>query len=319
MAEKHTPSRTLIQRVTSVIPRVPVREWTESQLAFLLNIPGGLILLLIIGYPLVYAFYIAFHQVGLLELRTGDMPFVGLQNFLALIKDGVFWGSLKHTMIFTLISVPLMLVIGLVIALILDHDEVLVCRIARPLVLLPWAVPPIVNGLMWSFIYSSQYGYLNVILYRLGLVDEFIRFLGDSDIALYAVILPYVWRVVPFSALLYGAALRTIPVDLYEAAMIDGASAWQQFQNITLPLLRPTTTVLLILRTAFAIMVFEEIFAMTQGGPGDATWVASWYTYSYAFRYFDFGIGASSAWALTLIIGVAAILYIRLIYREIEY
>lgn len=319
MAEKHPPFRTIIQRVTSIMPRVPVREWTESQLAFLLNIPGGLILLLIIGYPLAYAFYIAFHQVGLKELRTGDMLFVGLQNFLALVKDGVFWGALKHTMIFTLISVPLMLVIGLVIALILDHDEVLVCRIARPLVLLPWAVPPIVNGLMWSFIYSSQYGYLNVILYRLGLIDEFIRFLGDADIALYAVILPYVWRVVPFSALLYGAALRTIPEELYEAAMIDGASNWQQFRNITLPLLRPTTTVLLILRTAFAIMVFEEIFAMTQGGPGDATWVSAWYTYSYAFRYFDFGIGASSAWVLTLIIGVAAILYIRLIYREIEY
>lgn len=172
---------------------------------------------------------------------------------------------------------------------------------------------------MWSFIYNSHYGYLNVILYRLGLVKEFVQFLGNADIALYAVILPYVWRVVPFCALLYGAALRTIPQELYEAAMVDGASGWQQFVKITLPLLRPTTTVLLVLRTAFAIMVFEEIFAMTQGGPGDATWVAAWYTYSHAFRYFDFGIGASSAWVLTLLIGVAAVVYIRAIYREIEY
>lgn len=319
MAEKDVPSRNPFQRAIFSLNNIRGREWSENQLAFLLNAPGSLILFLIIAYPLAYAFYIAFHKVGMQEMRTGDMPFVAFNNFLTLVKDKVFWGTLKHTMIFTLISVPLMLIVGLIIALILDYDDVLVCRIARPLVLLPWAVPPIVNGLMWSFIYSSQYGYLNVILYRLGLIDEFIRFLGNADIALYAVILPYVWRVVPFSALLYGAALRTIPNELYEAAMIDGAGAWQQFKTITLPLLRPTTTVLLILRTAFSIMVFEEIFAMTQGGPGDATWVAAWYTYSYAFRYFDFGIGASSAWVLTLIIGVAAMLYIRLIYREIEY
>ncbi len=311
--------RAWTRKAVSFLRGVPGREWSEAQLAFLLNLPGGTVLLLIVGYPLVYAFYIAFHQVGIREMATGSMPFVGLKNFFALAKDAVFWVSLKHTAIFTLISVPLMLLIGLVIALILDHDEILLCRIARPLVLIPWAVPPIVNGLMWRFIYSSHYGYLNVILYRLGLIKGFVQFLGNADFALYAVILPYVWRVVPFSALLYGAALRTIPQELYEAAMVDGASNWRQFLSITLPLLRPTTTVLLILRTAFAIMVFEEIFAMTQGGPGNATWVAAWYTYSHAFRYFDFGVGAASAWVLTLIIGVAAVLYIRLIYREIEY
>ena len=190
--------------------------------------------------------------------------------------------------------------------------------LTRALVLLPWAVPPVANGLMWSFIFNSRYGSLNATLYSLGLIDEFIRFLSSPVLAFAAVVVAYVWRVMPFSALLYHAALAGIPKDLYEAAQVDGASAWKQFRYITLPLLRPVTAVLLILRTAFAIMIFDEVFALTNGGPGDSTWTAAWYSYWTSFRLIQFDTGSASAFVLAIVIGFFAWVYVKFIYQSME-
>jgi multiple sugar transport system permease protein len=259
-------------------------ELGEGRLAFLLNAPSVVFLLMIIAYPLLYALYLAFHKVGVRELRTGEMPYVGWQNFVALFGDDLFWLSLKQTFIFVGTSVALELTLGLCIALVIDEQRVLLSRVTRLLILLPWAIPPIVNGLLWSFIYNSQYGYLNVVLYKLGLISEFAQWLGDPNLALFAVIIPYVWRTTPFAVLLFHAALQGIPEELYEAAEVDGANAWSRFLRISLPLVSPTIAVVLVLRTTFAFMVFDEIFALTQGGPGNATWVTAWYTYRAAFQ-----------------------------------
>jgi len=284
-----------------------------------MNLPALLCLGLVVAYPVGYAGYLSLHQVSLRQLRTGDFPWAGLANFSRLLDDGVFWLSLRHTAVFVMVAVALEVVIGLAIALIIAERRVCIARVTGALILLPWAVPPVVNGLLWSFIFNAQYGYLNRALSALGLIDGSVNWLGTPALAMGAVITAYVWRTTPFNILLYHAALSGMPGEIFEAADVDGASAWQRFWSITLPLLLPVIAVSLVLRTAFAFMVFDEILAITQGGPGNATWVAAWYTYKVSFQPpFDVGLGAASAWALALIVAAASLIYVRALYRQVD-
>jgi multiple sugar transport system permease protein len=287
-----------------------------NQLAFLLNIPTVVILVLLIAYPLGYAFYLSIHEVTISTLRSGETPFVGLKNYITVLQDPLFLTTLGRTLVMGLLSVFLMLAIGLFVAMGMKMEHARISYVTRALVLMPWAVPPIANGLMWSFIFNSRYGHLNSTLYSLGFIDHFIRFLSDPTLAFLAVIIAYVWRVMPFSALLYHAALAGIPKEVYEAAEVDGANPWQQFWHITLPLLRPVTAVLLILRTAFALMIFDEVFALTSGGPGDSTWTAAWYSYWTSFRLIRFDTGSAAAFILAVVIGIFAWFYIKFVYRR---
>jgi ABC-type sugar transport system permease subunit len=296
-----------------------VREPSTGALALLLNLPAGLVLLLVLAWPVTYAGWLSLHEVSLRQLRTGELPFTGLANYVRLFGDDVFWLALQHTVVFVAASVALEVVIGLAIALVIDDERVALSRVTRVLLLVPWGVPPVVNGLLWSFIFNAQYGYLNRALLALGLIREPVNWLGDPSLAMVAVITAYVWRTTPFNILLYHAGLRGIPRDCYEAAAVDGASGWRRFWHISLPLLRPVIAVTLILRTTFAFMVFDEIYAITQGGPGNATWVAAWYTYRAAFQPpFNIGLGSASAWVMALILGGAALAYARLVGRRLE-
>jgi ABC-type sugar transport system permease subunit len=209
-------------------------------------------------------------------------------------------------------------VLAVAIALLINQQDIWTSRVTRVLILLPYAIPPIANGLIWSFMYSFQFGFLNRILFTLGIISEPINWAGNPDTALYAITVPYIWRTLPFAILLVHAALQGISKEMYEAAAVDGATAWRRFWHITLPLLRPIIVVILVLRTSFAFAVFEEILAITQGGPGDATWVAAWYSYKTSFAPpFNIGAGAASAYVLAMIVGLFAIAYVRLFYRRI--
>ena len=272
-----------------------------------------------LAWPVLYAGWLSLHEVSLRQLRTGELPFTGLANYARLFRDDVFWLALQHTLVFVSISVALEVTLGLAIALVIEDDRVALARVTRVLLLVPWGVPPVVNGLLWSFIFNAQYGYLNRALLALGVLREPVNWLGDPTLAMGAVIVAYVWRTTPFNILLYHAGLRGIPRDYYEAASVDGASGWRSFWHITLPLLRPVIAVSLILRTAFGFMVLDEIFAITQGGPGNATWVAAWYTYRTAFQPpFNVGLGAASAWVLAVILALIGLAYARLVGRRLE-
>ena len=292
-------------------------DWSEKQLAFLLNVPTAALVLLIVAYPLVYVFLISLQSVTISGLRSGNTPFVGLANYVTIFSDSLFLTTLGRTLVMSFVSVTLMISLGLFMALAMNQ-KVKIATLTRALILLPWAVPPIANGIMWGFIYNSRYGHLNALLYSLGLIDDFISIIGDPFLAQVGVIWAYVWRVIPFSALLFYAALQGIPEELYEAAEVDGANTWQQFWKITLPMLRPVIAVLLILRTAFAMTIFDEVFAITQGGPGDSTWTAAWYSYWNSFRLLKIDIGAASSFVLAVIITLFALVYIRFVYRPSE-
>ena len=193
------------------------KELSPGQLSLALNTPSVLCLLLILAYPIFYAGYLSFHEVSIRQLRRGEFPFIGWDNFQRLFNDDIFWLSLSHTFVFVAVSVILEVLIALAIALIINNRQVWLSRVTQFLILIPWAVPPVVNGLLWSFIFNTQYGYLNRALYNLGFIEDYVNWLGDPDFALYAVIIAYVWRTTPFNILLYHAALQGIPQHLYEA------------------------------------------------------------------------------------------------------
>ena len=294
------------------------REISAGSFAFFMNLPTMLCLALVLAYPVIYAGYLSVHRVGLAQLRRGEFLFNGFDNFERLLEDQLFWVALKNTFIFTFITVGAEVILAVLIALLINQSSIWTSRVTRFLILLPYAIPPIANGLIWSFIYSFQFGFLNRILFSAGVISEPINWAGNPETALYAVTVPYIWRTLPFAILLVHAALQGIPRELYEQAAVDGATAWQRFWRITLPLLRPIIAVILILRTSFAFAVFEEILAITQGGPGDATWVAAWYSYKVTFSPpNNFGMGSASAYVLALLIGAMALVYVRFVYRRV--
>jgi len=289
-----------------------------SHFAFFMNLPTIVFLCVVLAYPIVFAGYLSVHRVGLAQLRRGEFPFNGWENYGRVFEDPLFWIGIKNTLLFSAITVTSEIVLAVAIALLINQAGVWTSRVTRLLILLPYAIPPICNGLIWSFLYSFQFGFLNRILFSLGLIETPINWAGNPDTALYALTVPYIWRTLPFAIILVHAALQGIPRELYEAAAIDGANAWHRFRRITWPLLRQIIAIILILRTAFAFAVFEEILAITQGGPGDATWVAAWYSYKITFAPpSNFGMGSASAFILALMIGLIALVYLRLIYRRV--
>lgn len=242
--------------------------------------------------------------------------FVGLQNYLNLLQDARFLNSLKVTAIFSIISVILELILGIAIALVLN--QTFKGRgFVRGLIILPWALPSIVNAAMWQWIYNADYGALNALLTQLGLMTEYKIWLADPFASMALIILANVWKETPFTVLLVLAALQGIPSDIYEAAKVDGANAWRRFFHITLRMLIPVIMVVGFLQTLWSFQTFELVSIITGGGPASSTEVLSLRIYAQTFRSLRFGYGASIAYLTGLIILVPAIFYIRTAYRNI--
>ncbi len=285
-----------------------------------MNLPSFAVIAVVLFFPLCYAAYLSFSKVRIGELRRGfPFPFYGWENYVRLFEDDLFLLSLQNTFVFSLIVVVTEVVLGLAIALLINQRGIWLSRVSRVLVLLPYAIPPIANGLIWVYIYNFKLGFLNRVLYQLGLIEEYINWTGVPETALYSLTVPYIWRTLPFAILLFHATLQSLPQEPYEAAKVDGANAWQCFWHITLPMMRPIIAVVVILRTSFAFLVFEEVLALTQGGPGDATWVAAWFSYKKSFAPpFNIGLGSASAYVLALLIASLAILYVKFLYKRVD-
>ena len=286
----------------------------------IMNAPAMVLVGVVLVFPIFYAAYLSFSKVRIGQLRHGfPFPFYGWENYVRLFEDDLFLLALQNTFVFATIVVVVEVVLGLAIALLINQQGIWLSRVSRVLVLLPYAVPPIANGLIWVYIYNVKLGFLNRVLFQLGLIEEYINWSGVPETALYSLTVPYIWRTLPFAILLFHAALQGLPQELHEAARVDGAGAWKSFWHITLPLLRPIIAVVVILRTSFAFLVFDEVLAITQGGPGDATWVASWFSYKKSFAPpFNIGLGSASAFVLALLIALLAILYVKFLYKRID-
>ncbi|MBD2100678.1 carbohydrate ABC transporter permease [Leptolyngbya sp. FACHB-261] len=277
----------------------------EQIIGWVLVLPALILLLLVFAYPIGRAFWLSQFTEN---LATKLEPvYSGLNNYSRLGTDGRFWQTLGNTTIFTLGSVILEMLLGLGIALVLDQSFK-GRGIVRTIAILPWALPTALIGLAWVWIFNDQYGVVNDLLRRVGAIPAGagINWLGDPNLAMLAVIAADVWKTTPFISILLLAGLQSIPQDLYEAYAIDGASRWQRFRNITLPLLMPQILIAVLFRFAQAFGVFDLIAVMTGGGPGGATETISLYIYATVMRYLDFGYGAALV-VVTFVLLVAVV------------
>ncbi|GET36182.1 carbohydrate ABC transporter permease [Microseira wollei] len=275
----------------------------EQRTAWILLIPALLLLLFVFAYPIGRAFWLSLFTQN---LGTKLQPvFSGFDNYVRMAGDGRFWQTFWQTTIFTSASVVLELLLGLGIALVLNQ-KFFVRGFVRTTAIIPWALPTALIGLAWAWIFNDQFGVVNDILLRLGLIRTGINWLGDPTLAMFAVIFADVWKTTPFISILLLAGLQSISPDLYEAHSIDGATPWQNFTRITLPLLMPQILIALLFRFAQAFGIFDLIAVMTGGGPGGATEVVSLYIYSTVMRYLDFGYGAALV-VVTFMLLIAAV------------
>ena len=288
-------------------------ELKTRTLAILLILPAMIVIFGLKVYPLLETI-----RLSMYEARLG-LPgtYVGFRNFAEILSSERFRTSLFLTSEFFIINVSLGLAIGLFFALVLN-EELKGRSFFRTVLLIPWALVPIVNGLMWQWIYDGSYGVLNSVLYSLGLIDDYIVWLRYPTIALLLVIFADMWRSLAFITLFYLAALQVLPKQLLEAAEIDGAGSIRKFIHITLPFLRPTITILLVLRTMQTLKVFDIVYAITEGGPAGATEILNYYVYKETFLSLRQGKGAAMSVLLTLLILGISLLYMKFIYKEIE-
>jgi len=280
---------------------------SDQSFGALLISPAAAFVFCIALYPIVRVLWLGFFAQ---KLGTSLEPkFVGIDNYVRLANDGHFFATVRTTLFFTLVSVAIELVLGLGFALLLNH-EFRGRAIARAAMLVPWALPTAVLAWAWSWIFNDQFGVMNDFLHRVGLLVRPIAWLGTGSTALIAVIFADVSKTAPFVMIILLAGLQNIPGELHEAAAIDGASMWQRFRFITLPLLLPSIMVALLFRAIQSFGIFDLIFVMTGGGPGGATETLAIYTYNTYLRYLDFGYGSAMIMAsFTLMAIFTALVY----------
>ena len=284
-----------------------------------LVLPTALLVLVIIIFPLFYSVNLSLRKVGIKELgNPAEAEWVGLANYAKQLQTPQFWDINIRTAYLTLICVAAALVIGLIVALILKQPFI-GRKAVRAIILIPWVLPTMVVSSTWIWIYNGNYGALNGLLLQLGLIERYRTFLGDPDLALYAICLAKVWKEVPFVALMLLASLQTIPGEIYEAARIDGADTWSAFRRITLPILRPAIMVVEVLQTMWAFRIFDLVYAMTQGGPANRTMVIAYWTYMQAFKFHHYGAGSALAYLVTLFLILLSLAYIKTIGTRVEY
>lgn len=262
----------------------------EKLTGWLLVLPALLLLLLVFAYPILQAFWESLFAENLgTQLES---VFTGLSNYTRMAGDGRFWQSLWNTTVFTFWAVVVELLLGLGIALTLNQSFRGRGPI-RTVAILPWALPTAVMALAWTWIFNDQFGVVNDLLWRLGLIDQGINWLGDPRLAMMTIIVADVWKTTPFISILLLAGLQSISQDLYEAHAIDGASPWQSFYRITLPLLMPQILIATLFRVAQSFGIFDLVQVMTGGGPAGSTETVSIYIYATVMRYLDFGYGSA--------------------------
>src|SRR5690348_9748132 len=283
----------------------------DARAGWLLTAPALATIFLIALFPLGWTVWESLHEHDLRMPWLGR-PFVGLGNYLTIMRDERFWQSLGHTALFTVISVSVELVLGLALALAMNR-AFRGRGLVRVAVLVPWAIPTVVAALLWRFIFDAQAGIANAVLVDVGIVHQPIVWFVHARTAWVPVILADVWKTTPFVALLLLAGLQTIDASLYEAAAVDGARPWQQLWRITIPLLKPAILLVLIFRTLDAFRVFDLIYVLTGGGPGTSTEPVALYTFNVLLQNLQFSYGAALSIVIFVITFGLAVVYIKLL------
>ena len=279
---------------------------SDRTFAYVLLAPAVFVLLALSIYPLINIVKLS------LQVTSGTTTRWSLNNFARLFSDQFFIDALLHTVIFAVAALTLEFVLGLGLAVLLNR-HIRGRSFFRTALLVPMMLPTVVAGVFWRLMLNPNFGAVNGSLKGLGVNTDALTWTSSPRLAMLSIILVDVWQWTPFMFLILLAGLQSIPQEPYEAAVIDGSSAWQTFRNVTLPLLKPAILVALLLRTMDLLRVFDQVFILTEGGPGFATETISLYIYRTAFRFSDFGYAAAMSFVLLLVTNIVSTLYIRVL------
>ena len=285
------------------------RVWgigNDKAIPYLLLAPAIAVLLALTIYPLIYSIKISFQTAS----GAGT-----IQNFSRLFSDQFFLSAFAHTFVYAAIALTIEFLLGLGLALLLE-SKIRGRSVFRALLLLPMMLPPVVVGVVWRLMLNSNFGAINGTLKSFGANTDALTWTASPKLAMASVIIADVWQWTPFMFLILLAGLQAIPQEPYEAALVDGSSAWQTFRHVTVPLLKPAILIALMLRTMDLLRVFDHIFIITEGGPGFATETLSLYIYRTAFRFSNFGYAAAMSFVLLLITNVISVGYMRVLQRR---
>ncbi len=285
----------------------------EGLSALLFLSPTLVIFSLFVVFPVFFSFYLSFHKWNMF---SPDRPFVGLENYLQIVRNPEFWGVLKNTFIYTLGTVPLNMALSLVIAWFLNK-KLAGRRILRTAFFAPVVMSSVAAAVIWRWVYEPNFGVLNYCLGLLGIPS--VNWLNDPAAAMFALIVMGVWKTFGVNMVLFSAGLQGIPDHYYEAAEIDGAGRWAKFWNITLPLLSPTTFFILVMSVIGSFQVFDTVYVLTSGGPLGSTKVLVFYLYEHAFKFFEMGYASAVAYLLFAIIFVLTLLQTKYLKGSVHY
>lgn len=285
----------------------------DRRFGYILVAPAVIVLLAITVYPLIYNVWNSFHN----DVVTSGLPptWAGLANYKEIFTDTLFTPALVRTLGFTVVSVAVETLIGLSLALVLNR-AFRGRGLVRAAVFIPWAVPTVVSAQLWKNMFDPQSGFVNYALGLLHLPGAHTTWLAGTWTSWAAILVADAWRNTPFIAIVLLAGLQVIPHDIYEAATVDGASPWQTFRRLTLPLLKPALLVALIFRTLSSFLIFDVVYQMSSGGPGTSTTVLSYLDYQAFLVRFDFGYGGAVSVALVVFALVIAAMYVRVFRIE---
>ena len=295
-------------RVTEVAGRV--RLWTRYARAVFL-IPALAYVLFVFVLPIVYNLILSFEQTSPATIASLFAPFAGISNYKDILDQSTTQSAIVRTFTFTAASLFFQFFIGFALALLFNMKFPL-RRVARSLIIIPWLLPLLITGFIFRFLFQTEAGAVNQILQDLHLISQPVGFLTSPGWAYFAVLVANIWLGIPFFTVLLYSALQDVPAELKEAAMLDGANAWQRLIRVTLPIVRPVIEVVIVLGFVFTIKVFDLVIGMTEGGPANSTEIMAPWAYNVTFQQFEYGQGAALNTILLLIAFVAAPVYIWL-------
>ena len=290
----------------------------EPVLAVLFILPAFVFVALFLYYPLLQTSFYSFFKLH----RTVDWlndTFVGLQNYVAVFRSEAFRSSFLFTLYFTVMTVALELCLGLGMAIATFSVHPRLRGILRAVLVVPWAIPPIVSAMLWKWLFHADAGVFAYLLTSSGLIENLPPFLTDPTLAIHSIIIASVWKNASIMGILLLGGLASIPKDVYDAAKVDGARTWFRFRRVTFPMLLPTILVTVLFRTLLALRMFELSYGMTGGGPGTTTDTLSTFAYKFYFTYARFGVGSSYAMVIFAIVLAVAIIYVSRVRGNLRF
>ena len=287
----------------------------EERYAAALITPSMIVVFGVIIIPIITTLVYSFVNIDPLSSHRGE--FMGLEFYRKALTSKAFWDDLGRTLYFTVASTALETVFGLLIALLLNQRFPGV-RFLRAVVIIPWAIPTVVNGSLWKLMLNGEYGVINALLLRMHIIESYQSWLGNPKTAMLCIVVADAWKMTPLAVIFFLAALQAIDQSIYEAAKVDGAGAFRSFRSITLPALRSTIMVIVVMRTVEKFKAFDIFYLMTRGGPANSTKTLMYDTYLQAFTNLNYSEAATLAYLIALVVALMTLVYIRLMKREDE-